>query len=99
MTPYSLLAHLLGGLMLWIIWALMLVSHGALSRWARQAGRFALMATLGDALLIVIGLLTVYQLQGLEIADFPRVGLFFVAFGVAGQQLMHSVLPRNRSRG
>jgi hypothetical protein len=36
-------------------------------------------------------------LQGLGFLDVLRVGIFFVAFGAAGRQLMHSVLSRGRA--
>jgi hypothetical protein len=48
----------------------------------------------GDLLLIAIGLLTLDQLQGMTLVDMARIGAFFVAFGVAGRQLMGSALRR-----
>jgi hypothetical protein len=39
-------------------------------------------------------LITVDQLQSMEILDVLRVGVFFVAFGTAGRQLMNSFLER-----
>ena len=81
----------------WTLWALLLVTHGAFSRWARSAPRHALMATLSDALLLIIGLLTLDKLQGLGVADIGRVGAFFVAFAVAGQQMMKGILRSDRA--
>jgi hypothetical protein len=40
-------------------------------------------------------LITVDQLEGLGVPEVLRIGLFFVAFGTAGRQLMHSLLSRN----
>ncbi len=79
--------------MIWILWAVMLVTHGAFSRWVAQTTRtYAKASIVGDVLLISIGLITVDQLQGLAPLDVLRLGLFFVAFGTAGRQLMASVL-------
>jgi hypothetical protein len=78
--------------MIWILWAIMLLGHGAFARWAQTARGYAKVAILGDLLLIAIGLITVDQLQGLGIVDVVRIGLFFVAFGAAGRQLMGSFL-------
>ena len=78
--------------MIWILWALMLVAHGAISRWAQIARSYAKAAVLGDVLLIAVALITIDQLQGLGIEEILRVGLFFTAFGWAGRQLMGSVL-------
>jgi hypothetical protein len=78
--------------MIWILWAIMLVTHGAFSRWAQTARSYAKASLLGDVLLIAISLVTVDQLQGLGLLDVLRLGLFFVAFGTAGRQLMASVL-------
>jgi hypothetical protein len=78
--------------MIWIFWAIMLLGHGALVRWAPTTRSYAKVAILGDVLLIAIGLITLDQLQGLGISDVLRIGLFFVAFGVAGRQLMGSLL-------
>jgi hypothetical protein len=80
--------------MIWIAWALLLVSHGALSRWAQTANSYAKVSVLGDVMLIAVALITVDQLQGLAFADVLRVGAFFTAFGWAGRQLMGSVLRR-----
>ena len=80
------------GLMLWIFWALMLVSHGAFVRWAQSARGYAKVAVLGDVLLIAIALITIDQLQGMSILDMLRIGAFFIAFGAAGRQLMGSAL-------
>ena len=78
--------------MVWIVWALLLVSHGALSRWAQTADSYAKVSVLGDVLLIAVALITVDQLQGLGFAEVLRIGVFFIAFGWAGRQLMGSVL-------
>jgi len=82
----------------WTIWALLLVAHGAFSRWARTTSRFDLMVTLADALLLAIALITIDQLQGFGPREFLRIGIFFVAFGVAGQQLMSGLLQRGQVR-
>jgi hypothetical protein len=81
--------------MIWILWAVMLVTHGAFSRWVRTAPSYAKASVLGDVLLIAIGLMTVDQLQGVSILDVLRIGLFFVAFATAGRQLMASCLRAN----
>ncbi len=81
--------------MIWILWAFMLLSHGAFVRWAQTARSYAKISVLSDVLLIAIGLVTLDQLQGLGIADTVRIGLFFVAFGAAGRQLMGSLLKRS----
>jgi hypothetical protein len=78
--------------MIWIVWALLLVSHGALSRWAQTADSYAKVSVLGDVVLIAVALMTVDQLQGLGFAEVLRIGVFFTAFGWAGRQLMGSVL-------
>ena len=80
--------------MLWILWALMLIGHGAFVRWAENGRSYAKTAVFGDVLLIAIGLITVDQLQGMSLLDMLRIGAFFVAFGVAGRQLMGSALRR-----
>jgi hypothetical protein len=80
--------------MIWIVWALLLVSHGALSRWAQTSDSYAKMSVLGDVVLIAVALITLDQLQGLGLTEVLRVGLFFTAFGWAGRQLMGSVLKR-----
>jgi hypothetical protein len=82
--------------MTWIFWAALLLTHGALSRWAKGSHFFAPVSIVTDGILIAIGLITIDQLQGLGIADVLRVGVFFIAFGTAGRQLMHSVLSRSR---
>jgi hypothetical protein len=81
-------------IMLWTVWAMLLVSHGAFARWTQQAQRFAAAATCRDALLIAIALITIDQLQGMDVLETLRVGGFFVAFGAAGRQLMHAFLTR-----
>jgi hypothetical protein len=78
--------------MIWFLWALMLIAHGAISRWAQTARSYARASVLGDVLLIAVALITIDQLQGLGIEEILRVGLFFTAFGWAGRQLMGSVL-------
>lgn len=86
--------------MIWTVWALLLITHGAFRRWAKTASRHAMMSTLGDTLLVAIGLITLDQLQGLGAADCVRVGIFFIAFGVAGRQLMTSFLrPASLTHG
>ena len=79
-------------MMLWIFWALMLISHGAFVRWAQTVRGYAKFAVFGDVLLIAIALITIDQLQGMSILDMLRIGAFFVAFGAAGRQLMGSAL-------
>ena len=90
--------------MTWIFWAALLLTHGALSRWVKglryhtKLGRFfAPAAIVADGILIAVALITMDQLQGLGVADVLRVGIFFVAFGTAGRQLMDSVLSRRRA--
>jgi len=78
--------------MLWIVWALMLLSHGAFARWVQNARGYAKVAVVGDLILIAIGLVTIDQLQGMTFLDYLRIGVFFIAFGTAGRQLMVSVL-------
>ena len=80
--------------MFWTLWALLLVMHGALSRWLQSKSAQPFAATCGDLLLIAIGLLTIDQLQGLGATAVARVGLFFVAFGYSGRQLTGSFLAR-----
>jgi hypothetical protein len=89
--------------MTWIFWATLLLTHGALSRWVKglryhtkKGHFFAPAAVVADGILIAVALITVDQLQGLGLLDVLRVGVFFVAFGAAGRQLMHSVLSRSR---
>jgi hypothetical protein len=80
--------------MTWILWAVLLLAHGALSRWAKGSRFYAPASIVADGMLIAIGLITVEQLQDLAPLDVLRVGVFFVAFGTAGRQLMNSVLSR-----
>jgi hypothetical protein len=78
--------------MIWIVWALLLIAHGAVSRWAKTSQSYAQVSVVGDLLLIAVALITMDQLQGLGLEDVVRVGLFFTAFGWAGRQLMGSLL-------
>ena len=80
--------------MTWIFWAVLLITHGALSRWAKGSRFYASASAVADGILIAIALITVDQLQGLGLLDVLRIGVFFIAFGMAGRQLMHSVLAR-----
>jgi hypothetical protein len=80
--------------MIWILWALLLIAHGAVSRWAQTARSYANASVIGDVLLIAIALITLDELQGLGVADVLRVGAFFTAFGWSGRQLMGSLLGR-----
>jgi hypothetical protein len=80
--------------MTWILWAVLLTSHGALSRWARGSRFYAPASIIADGVLIAIALITVDRLQGLGLLDVLRIGVFFIAFATAGSQLMHSVLSR-----
>jgi hypothetical protein len=80
--------------MFWTIWALLLVTHGALSRWVQATAAHPLAAASGDVLLIAVGLMTIDQLQGLGGPAIVRVGLFFVAFGYSGRQLIGCLLTR-----
>jgi hypothetical protein len=80
--------------MTWTVWALMLITHGGFSRWAKTSRSYVMASVFGDGLLIAIALITIEQLQGLSWLEILRVGFFFTAFGVAGQRLMHSVLKR-----
>jgi hypothetical protein len=80
--------------MTWIFWAVLLITHGALSRWAKGSRFYAPASVVADGMLIAIALITVDQLQGLGLLDVLRIGLFFIAFGTAGRQLMHSLLTR-----
>ncbi len=80
--------------MIWTLWAVLLITHGAFSRWVETVEHRAKVAVLGDVVLISIALITIDQLQGLDLANFVRVGLFFTAFGWAGRQLMGSLLRR-----
>lgn len=81
--------------MIWILWALLLIGHGAFVRWAETARSYAKVAVIGDLVLIAIALVTIDQLQGMGPVDVLRVGLFFVAFGTAGRQLMGSALRQH----
>ena len=83
--------------MTWIFWAVLLISHGALSRWAKASRFYAAASVIADGMLIAIALITVDQLQGLGFLDVLRIGVFFIAFGTAGRQLMQSVLARYAS--
>jgi hypothetical protein len=80
--------------MTWTLWAVLLLTHGALSRWAKGSRFCAAASVVADAVLIAIALITMDQLQGLAILDILRIGAFFIAFGTAGRQLMHSLLCR-----
>jgi hypothetical protein len=71
--------------MTWIVWALMLITHGGYRRWAKTSRFYASVSIIGDGLLIAIVLITLEQLQGLSLPEILRVGLFFTAFGTAGQ--------------
>jgi hypothetical protein len=85
--------------MTWILWAVLLVAHGALSRWAKGSRFYAPASIVADGILIAVALITVDQLQELAALDVVRIGVFFVAFGTAGRQLMHSVLSRETDGG
>jgi hypothetical protein len=78
----------------WIFWAVLLIAHGALSRWAKGSRFFAPASIVADGMLIAIALITMAQLQDLQVAEVLRIGAFFIAFGTAGRQLMNSVLTR-----
>ncbi len=80
--------------MTWILWAVLLITHGALTRWAKGSRFYAPASVVADGILIAIALITVDQLQELNGLDALRIGVFFVAFGTAGRQLMHSLLNR-----
>ena len=81
--------------MTWIFWAVLLLTHGALTRWAKGSRFYAPASVVADGILIAIALITVDELQGLAILDVLRIGAFFIAFGTAGRQLMHSLLSRH----
>ena len=81
--------------MTWIFWAVLLIAHGALTRWAKGSRFYAPASLLADSILIAVALITVDELQGLALPDILRLGAFFIAFGTAGRQLMHSLLSRN----
>ncbi len=80
--------------MIWTVIALLLIAHGAVSRWVQAGPGHPVVSTCRDVLLITIGLLTIDQLQGLGLPDILRVGLFFVAFGYSGRRLMASLLRK-----
>lgn len=79
---------------IWTLWALLLLTHGAFSRWVETMRNYAKVAVIGDVLLIAVALLTIDELQGLSFADVVRTGVFFTAFGWCGRQLMGSLLKR-----
>ena len=85
--------------MTWILWAVLLLTHGALSRWAKGSRFFAPVSIVTDGILIAVALITVDQMQGMGIQDVVRIGVFFIAFGTAGRQLMHSVLSMRGGNG
>jgi hypothetical protein len=76
----------------WILWAVLLLVHGALSRWAKASRFYAQASMVGDGILIAIALITMEQLEDLQVLEVLRIGVFFIAFGTAGRQLMDSVL-------
>jgi hypothetical protein len=78
----------------WIFWAVLLLAHGALTRWAKGSRHFAAASMVADGILIAIALITMEQLQDLEVHEVLRIGVFFIAFGTAGRRLMDSVLSR-----
>jgi hypothetical protein len=80
--------------MTWTLWAVLLLTHGALSRWAKSSRFFAPASIVADGILIAIALITMQQLQDLKVLEVARIGVFFIAFGTAGRQLMNSVLTR-----
>jgi|HubBroStandDraft_5_1064220.scaffolds.fasta_scaffold1337338_2 hypothetical protein len=82
--------------MIWTVWAVMLVAHGAYARWAKTTRRYAALAIIADALLIAIAVLTIDQIQDLSAPEWVRIGVFFVAFGVAGRELMGGVLRQQK---
>jgi hypothetical protein len=77
---------------IWTLWALLLITHGAYSRWVETMENRAKVAVVGDVVLIAVALITIDQLQGLNFSQLVWIGLFFTAFGWAGRQLMGSVL-------
>jgi hypothetical protein len=93
-TPVRNRVHNCG--MIWTVWALMIVAHGAYARWVRTARRYAALAVVADALLAVIAIVTIAQIQDLHVAEMLRIGVFFVAFGVAGRQFMNGVLRQQK---
>jgi hypothetical protein len=78
----------------WILWAVLLIAHGALSRWAKGSRFYALASMVADGILIAIALITMEQLEDLQVLEVLRIGIFFIAFGTAGRHLMDSVLTR-----
>ena len=78
----------------WILWAALLLTHGALSRWAKGSRFYAPASIVADGILIAIALITMDQLQDLRVLEVLRIGVFFIAFGTAGRQLMNSVLTK-----
>lgn len=78
----------------WILWAVLLIAHGALSRWAKGSRFYAAASIVADGMLIAIALITMEQLEDLQVLEVLRIGVFFIAFGTAGRQLMDSVLIR-----
>lgn len=82
----------------WTLWAVLLIAHGALSRWAKGSRFYAPASIVADGLLIAIALITMEQLEDLQVLQVLRIGVFFIAFGTAGRQLMHSVLSRFPAR-
>ena len=78
----------------WILWAVLLLVHGALSRWATGSRFYAPASIVADGILIAIALITMDQLQDLQVLEVMRIGVFFIAFGTAGRQLMNSVLTK-----
>jgi hypothetical protein len=80
--------------MISILWATLLLAHGALSRWAKSSRFHVTVSLVADCILIAAALITLDVLQGLTVLETARIGLFFIAFGTAGRQLMHSVLAR-----
>ena len=83
--------------MIWTAWALLLLVHGAYSRWVETASRYAALSIIADLLLITVALITIDQLQDRGLWDFMRAGAFFVAFGFAGRQLMGNVIRFRRA--
>ncbi len=78
----------------WTLWAVLLLAHGALSQWAKASRFYAPDSMVADGILIAIALITMAQLQDLQVAEVLRIGVFFIAFGTAGRQLMGIVLTR-----
>ena len=68
--------------MTWTVWAVLLLVHGALSRWAKGSRFYAPASIVADGILIAIALITMEQLQDLALLDVLRIGVFFVAFQV-----------------